>query len=91
MTVTFKDDEQGYAAWMRANPGGYVFNHFGGGDPAYNVVHRADCRHLRRDADVGARTRYEKVCGETRDEVEAAATRLRASAAGWSHCGSCSQ
>ena len=89
MVVPFHNDERGYAAWMYVNPDGYVFNHFGGRDSGYNVVHRARCSFLRRAVDVGARTTVPKVCGEKREEVEAEASRLRDGPRGWKHCGVC--
>ena len=78
MIAKFRDDERGYSAWLDANPRGFVFNHFGGSVASDNVVHRANCSFLRRDVDAGARTTCEKVCGSTREEVEVAASRLRA-------------
>ena len=89
MIIRFHHDERGYSAWLDEHPRGFVFNRFGGRDPAMNVLHRASCTFLRRDADAGARTVYEKACGETRDEVEAAATELRGGEDGWKHCGVC--
>ena len=89
MTAHFHHDERGYAAWMDSHPRGYVFNHFGGRDPTFNVVHRVSCAHLWREVDSGARTTVAKVCGDRREDVEAEASRLRGGAAGWKHCGVC--
>ncbi len=88
MISQFKNDERSYSTWLDANPRGFVFNHFGGRDAAYNVMHRSSCSFLHRDADYGARTQYAKICGAGREEVEREATRLRG-AGGWKHCGTC--
>ena len=30
--------------WMAAHPKGYVFNHFSGSNPGYNLLHKLPCR-----------------------------------------------
>jgi hypothetical protein len=85
----FKNDERGYRRWRDSHSTGFVFNHFGGRDAGYNVLHAARCSFLARERDSGARTTVEKVCGDTRSEVEAVASGLRGSAAGWKRCASC--
>jgi len=38
----FRNDEEGYEAWLAENPQGFVFNHFGGRDPGFNVLGRGN-------------------------------------------------
>ncbi len=85
----FEGDESGYAAWLRAHPHGYVFNHFGGSDARYNVLHRADCSWLARAVDEGRRTVVEKVCSEDITAIAKEANRLRAEEKGWKACATC--
>jgi hypothetical protein len=87
--VAFRRNEAGYEAWLDAHPSGFVFNHFGGGNRAYNVLHKSACAWLRRPEHAGARTNIEKLCAEDLGELEAEAARVRDSRGGWKHCGSC--
>ena len=87
--MRFLDDEDGYAAWLSANRNGFVFNHFGGRNSDMNVVHRSSCRHLHRSADVGERTRYEKICNDDLDDLLAVVNQIRVDVGGWKYCGSC--
>ena len=63
------DQENVYERWLDANVGGYVFNHFGGRDAGFNVVHRASCSYLRRQKDEGRRTRVPKICASDFQEL----------------------
>ena len=89
MIHRFKNDERGYRRWRDQHAAGFVFNHFGGRDAGYNVLHAARCSFLAREKDSGARTTVEKVCGDDQSEVEAAASELRGGASSWRHCGLC--
>jgi hypothetical protein len=51
----FENQEQEYAAWQAAHPHGFVLNHFGGTNPAYNVLHKSNCVDCTRFA---KRTRF---------------------------------
>ncbi|MCI0782017.1 MAG: hypothetical protein J4N93_12045 [Chloroflexi bacterium] len=73
--------EQQFRAWMRENPQGYVFNHFGGTNPRYNCLHRLPCRGLNR-ANAGVR----KICCTSRTSVEQRIAELR-DPGGWGECG----
>ena len=84
----FRNDEEGYEAWLAENPQGFVFNHFGGRDPGFNVLHRSGCRFLHRDVDEGRRTVYEKICCRDRKALERRLDRLRGPGR-WKHCGVC--
>jgi hypothetical protein len=89
MPQSFHLNEAGYEVWLRRHPDGFAFNHFGGRDPAYNVLHRASCPHLHRPKDEGARTNVPKLCSDDRRELEAAATAVRRGRDGWKHCSTC--
>jgi hypothetical protein len=84
----FKHDEPGYQSWLEENPEGFVFNHLGGRDPKYNIIHNASCRHLHRPADEGVRTNVEKICSDNLEELMNKATGLRGPA-GWGCCKVC--
>ena len=87
--IHFRDDEDSYAAWLSANPDGFVFNHFGGRDGGMNIIHRASCSFLQRSMDEGRRTRNEKICSDDLDHLVAVVDRLRVDAGGWKRCGNC--
>lgn len=63
--VVFQDDDEGYLAWSRAHPDGFVVNALRGslGDP---VLHRADCWSIAtRTGERGRWTHdYVKLCAE---------------------------
>ncbi|WLR58637.1 hypothetical protein [Guptibacillus hwajinpoensis] len=69
MIGIFKENEERYLNWYRANPEGYVFNHFKGSDPDYNKIHIATCRTLWRQKDAGVRTKVEKICSSNLNEL----------------------
>ena len=89
MVGRFQFKERAYSAWLAANPSGYVFNHFEGKDSRFNVVHRAQCAHLSRPKDEGARTVIEKICSLSLEELEDVASMLRGGRSGWTCCGVC--
>jgi hypothetical protein len=89
MIRVFKNDESGYVSWLRKNKNGFVFNNFGGSDPSYNIIHKVDCRTLKRTSDEGSRTVVEKICFEDLRELEEEATRDRGSITDWNHCKIC--
>jgi hypothetical protein len=84
----FKNDESGYLAWHAANPNGFVLNHFGGTNPAFNVLHRAKCVFLWRSCDDGARTVVEKWCAGSESELSRQAD-LILGVGNWKRCGVC--
>ena len=85
----FHEKEEAYAAWLEANTGGFVFNHFGSRHGNVTVVHRASCPFLRRQRDEGRRTQIEKICSSELDRLIAVVDELRADAGGWKRCGKC--
>jgi hypothetical protein len=62
---TFKDNDEGYLAWLTANPTLYVLNAERSLNPNNLVLHRATCRHINDTPSRGARwtVDYIKVCG----------------------------
>lgn len=89
MISKFQNDENGYADWLENYEIGYVFNFFGGRDSSYNLIHKANCRTLRRKTDEGSRTSIEKVCSPSLKKLSDEATRLRGSTKEWSLCKIC--
>ncbi|HEY0640683.1 MAG TPA: hypothetical protein VGD67_23890 [Pseudonocardiaceae bacterium] len=71
----FEDDDNGYVAWLAANPDGFVLNTERNPTRSYLKLHRASCRtitQLQRDATTWTTGVYVKRCG-TRAELEGAA------------------
>lgn len=59
----FVDDEQGYWAWIRRNPRGYVVNCARRPSASYLMLHRADCSSISSDPPGHFTDRdYVKVC-----------------------------
>ena len=44
--VRFERDDEGYLAWLAANPSGFVINCSPNPSPDYVVLHRASCMHI---------------------------------------------
>lgn len=84
----FKNQEQEYAAWQVAHPHGFVLNHFGGTNPAYNVLHKSNCVFLWRGSDEGARTVVAKWCADSEMELSDQANALLGRNM-WKRCGVC--
>ncbi len=85
MIKQFQNDEDGYQEWRARNPRGFVFNHFGGREAAYNVIHKATCWHLNRRADDSRRTVVEKIVSNDLGDLMATAERLTSGC--WKRCG----
>lgn len=68
----FRDDDDGYRDWLHSNPNGYVINIQRSGNPSDARLHRADCWTLTSQLDAGVKLAeaYEKICGDTRAELE---------------------
>lgn len=45
--VEFRNDDQGYVAWIEAHPDGFVVNTTRSHSRSYLKLHRATCRHVR--------------------------------------------
>jgi hypothetical protein len=46
-TIEFRNDDEGYLAWVVDHPHGYVVNTTRGHSRSYLKLHRAKCRHVR--------------------------------------------
>jgi hypothetical protein len=84
----FKNDDSVYLTWHAAHPNAFVLNHFGGTNPAYNVMHRSKCVFLWRVCDEGSRTVVEKWCSESESELSNHADLVLGSEM-WKKCGVC--
>lgn len=84
----FKHEEVGYLAWHAAHPNAFVLNHFGGTNPAYNVLHRSKCVFLWRGSDEGTRTVVEKWCSESEPELTSQADSILGYGM-WKKCSVC--
>ncbi len=73
--------EERFQAWMRANPTGYVFNHFRGSNPGYNLLHQLPCPSFQRQAT----TAVQKFCCTDRACIERTIRELRGES--WQLCG----
>ena len=85
----FRDDDQGYAAWLAANVQGYVLNIRRSLNPSDARVHEADCRTITGTPTHGRTwTRpYIKVCSLSLQELDLwALTNARSAATRCSTC-----
>lgn len=71
--IEFTDDDNGYMAWVGANPDGLVVNVRAAAGPSYVVLHRATCRHIATVRDDRAYTGrgYRKVVSTSLDDLRA--------------------
>jgi hypothetical protein len=70
--ILFRDDDQGYKAWLASNPQGYVVNTYRKPEAKYLVLHRASCWCIARplkDEESWTAT-YIKVCASARTVLE---------------------
>jgi hypothetical protein len=65
--VEFRDDDEGYRAWLAEHPGGFVLNCHRKPTANHLVIHRATCRSLSGAQVQGRHStdEYIKVCAET--------------------------
>ena len=75
--------DQRFQDWMAAHSKGYVFNHFTGSNPKYNLLHKLPCRAF---TDNSPNTTYQKICCTDRACIERSIHQVR-SAGGWEECG----
>ncbi len=91
--IEFLDDDEGYLAWIAANPNGFVLNVRRMADPDYVVLHRANCGSISTDKrEPGAYTTrdYRKICAASVAELQRAAKREGRSDGSFSkRCGLC--
>lgn len=85
----FVDDDPGYEAWLRSNPGGYVINTGRAPDKHYLVMHRAGCKTISGQQPFGSSwTRTSsKACASTIRELDEWAKDNTNSVSG--RCGTC--
>ena len=71
--IEFTDNDDGYMAWLAANPTGFVVNVRAVAGPNYVVLHRASCRFIATPRDDRAYTGrgYHKVVSERLDDLRA--------------------
>jgi hypothetical protein len=84
----FRDDDDGYAAWLAGHPSGFVLNTTRSPTPSYLVLHRSSCRFISGVPPSGRRWTkdYLKVCADSSAELWRWA---RAISAQPTHCGFC--
>lgn len=60
----FIDDDNGYMAWIRTNPAGFVLNSYRSPNPDYVMLHKATCGWIQRPIKHGDRLTdtYIKIC-----------------------------
>ena len=85
----FRDDDQGYAAWVAANAQGYVLNIQRSLNPSDARVHDADCRTITGTPPRGRTWTgpYIKACSTSLPELDAWATAHARSPI--TRCGTC--
>ena len=85
----FRDDEEGYLAWLAGHPAGFVLNVNRSPRPNYLILHRATCRTISgRPTRGGPWTGpYIKVCSD--DELQIAAWTGKTVGAAPTRCGVC--
>lgn len=59
------NDDRRFQEWMRSHPRGFVFNHFRGGNPVYNLLHQLPCPSFQRQANAAV----EKFCSTDRASI----------------------
>ena len=68
--MKFVDDDEGYLAWLREHPRGYVVNAERRPRSEYLVLHRATCHTISGKAGSWTKT-YTKVCAKTVADLDA--------------------
>lgn len=88
IVLKFKNDEAAYSRWHELHVAGFVFKHFGGTNPRYNVMHKSNCMFLWRDKDENSRTAVEKWCAVSELELASHADEVLG-VGEWNRCGVC--
>lgn len=67
----FRDDDEGYSAWLSAHPGGYVINMARSHNPVGARLHQAGCRWLTGQISRGVALTgpYVKACADRLDQL----------------------
>jgi hypothetical protein len=58
----YKNDDHGFAFWLKNNPVGYVYDDFSGPNPSHRKLHTSNCRQLRSPGASSAGPGIRKVC-----------------------------
>jgi hypothetical protein len=72
--TVFRDDDEGFTAWLDEHPDGYFINSERRPKPTYLVLHQPGCRHFDRDPTVHWTRDYIKICSLDRRGLEEWAT-----------------
>jgi hypothetical protein len=70
----FRDDDEGFSAWLDEHPDGYFINSERSPRPTYLVLHRPSCRHFTRNSSLHWTRDYIKICSPGRGDLEEWAT-----------------
>ena len=70
----FKDDDDGFLAWLAQNPDGYVINTERNPKPSYLPLHYPSCRHFKSSNTLHWTKDYIKFCSLERTALEGWAT-----------------
>ena len=70
----FRDDDEGFCAWLDEHPDGYFINSERSPKPTYLVLHRPSCRHFTRNPSLHWTREYIKFCSLSRHDLDEWAT-----------------
>ncbi|KXA92037.1 hypothetical protein AKJ65_08150 [candidate division MSBL1 archaeon SCGC-AAA259E19] len=70
MVKEFVDNDNGYLAWIRNNPTGFVINAERNPSKRYLKLHKATCGTITSGKrENWTRTQYMKICSQTKEEL----------------------
>jgi len=72
--TVFRDDDDGFTAWLDEHPGAYFINSERRPKPTYLVLHQPSCQHFTRNPSVHWTRDYIKICSPSRCDLELWAT-----------------
>jgi hypothetical protein len=67
--VPFKDDDNGFLAWINDHPDGYLLNTERNPKPSYLILHSSGCGHFKGGSPNWTKD-YIKFCSERNGELE---------------------
>lgn len=68
--LIFRDDDEGFFAWLDENPDGFFVNAERTPNPKYLVLHRSTCPHFDRSPALHWTNDYIKIASGSRNELE---------------------
>jgi hypothetical protein len=68
--TVFRDDDDGFFDWLRANPDSYFINSERNPRPMYLVLHRPNCSHFTGESNLHWTKDYVKFCSPDRGDLE---------------------